>query len=104
DRRREGRMLAALVQKGEQRRRPSPGTVVAGDIEIGGPGLLQRQADELAAPLDRWPIIELVGHRRRSHPPARTVYRPGSRGRLSEGGGPVRPRCDRLNRRTAPCK
>src|SRR5947207_15888158 len=33
-----------------------------GDIDILGSGLLQRQADEFAAPLDPGPVIELVPH------------------------------------------
>ena len=39
---------------------------LAPDIDVGRARLLQRQADEFAAALDRGPIIELVGH---SSPP-----------------------------------
>jgi hypothetical protein len=35
---------------------------VAGDVHVIGAGILQRQADELAAPLDAAPVVKLVGH------------------------------------------
>src|SRR5262245_26869898 len=49
-------------------------------VDIVGAGLLQRQPHELAAPLDRRPVVELVAHR--TSPIARAAYAALSRGRM----------------------
>ena len=59
DRRRERRMLFALaLHEGDVRL----AAALARDVDIVGAGLLQREADEFAAPLDGRPVIEFVAH------------------------------------------
>ena len=59
----EGRLRRrAAVQHRRQRLDAAPGPVVAGDVDIVGARLLERQADEFAAPLNAGPVEELVGH------------------------------------------
>src|SRR5271169_4423045 len=60
-RRGEGRVFDLLAV--EQAQHLALPTRRPGDIDIVGPSLLERQADELAAPLDPVPVIELVPHR-----------------------------------------
>ena len=39
-----------------------PRSLLARDIDVWRLGLLKGEADKLAAPLNAWPIVELVGH------------------------------------------
>ena len=62
ERRRERERAAASSAEASSspRRRAPP--FVAGDVDVGRPRLLQREPDELAAPLDFGPVEELVSH------------------------------------------
>ena len=51
------------------------GAMASGDVDVIGAGVLEREADELAAPLQARPVEEFVGHRalgsgsdQRAHP------------------------------------
>ena len=59
-RRRKRRMLDFLAIEQAEHRAFSAGP--SGDIDIFGASLFQRQADELAAPLNPVPVIELIAH------------------------------------------
>ena len=57
----------ALQELLQRRHAAALGRRQAGDIAVAGTGVLQRQAHELAAPLDRRPVIEVVFRRRHLH-------------------------------------
>src|SRR5690242_11607029 len=74
--RRERQMLDALAA--EQAHHRSLATGLPRNVYVFGPRFLQRQSDELAAPLDAGPIIELISHAAAAPPAVSEVYRPAN--------------------------
>ena len=64
ERRREWRARDATAVDELQHRRQAALAAAARHVDIVGARLLQRQPDEFAAALDRWPVVELVAHHR----------------------------------------
>ncbi len=66
ERRREGRLRRAAFEFRRHALHAAPGPVLPRDIDIRGAGRFEREAHKLAAPLDAWPIVELIRHRNSS--------------------------------------
>ena len=60
--RRERRLRRAALEHRRHRLHAAPGPAFARDIDIRRAGRLEREAHELAAPLDARPVVELISH------------------------------------------
>ena len=71
ERRRERGLRRAALEHRRHRLHAAPGPSLARDVDVRRAGRLEREAHELAPPLDARPVEELVGHRLGFPRPAR---------------------------------